>query len=77
MSARNISIARTRCTIPRSSFAHSEAVRMRGIRSSGNGRSWPDSENVMPWSTNARPSASDRAFRSATSDGAIDSCNAR
>lgn len=42
----------------------------RGTRSSGNGRSWPDSENVMPWSMNARPSASARALSSDASDGA-------
>ena len=42
----------------------------RGTRSSGNGRSWPDSENVMPWSMKARPSASARASSSDASDGA-------
>src|ERR1700694_5927449 len=42
----------------------------RGTRSNGNGRSWPDSEKVMPWSVNARPSASARASRSEASEGA-------
>ncbi|COX43730.1 Uncharacterised protein [Mycobacterium tuberculosis] len=56
--------------MPRSSRVHSGAEMTRGTRSSGNGRSWPDSENVMPWSMNARPSASARALSSDASDGA-------
>ena len=42
----------------------------RGTRSSGKGRSWPDRENVMPWSMKARPRASARAVNSSVSDGA-------
>ena len=62
--------------MPFSSFDHSLAVMIRGVRSSGNGRSCPDSENVMPWSTKARPRASLRAFSSLTCDGATDSYSA-
>ena len=43
-----ISSALTRWRIPRSSLVHSAAEMTRGTRSSGNGRSCPDSENVMP-----------------------------
>ena len=50
---------------------------IRGTMSSGNGRSSPDSENVMPWSRKARSSASERALRSAAAVGAIASCSAR
>src|ERR1700752_5147454 len=55
--------------MPRSSRVHSAAEITLGTRSSGNGRSWPDSEKVMPWSVKARPSASARASRSEASDG--------
>jgi hypothetical protein len=37
--------------MPRCSFDHSAALITLGTMSSGIGRSWPESENVMPWST--------------------------
>ena len=61
--------------MPRSSRDHSDDVITRGTRSSGNGRSSPDSEKVMPWSTSARSSASDLAFRSPGCSGTSDSCS--
>ena len=47
-SARNASRARTRWATPASMTAHSAAGMIRGTRSSGNGRSSPESEKVMP-----------------------------
>ena len=51
MTASNISSALTRWMMPRSRRVHSAAEITRGTRSSGNGRSWPDNEKVIPWLT--------------------------
>src|SRR5882757_4413237 len=63
--------------MPRRRRDHSDAAITLGTMSSGNVRSWPDNEKVMPWSAYARSSASERAVRSAAAVGAMASCSAR